>query len=1630
MKENRRVTLRQRLAALLLACLVLPYVPALFYTAEAAEETNLITPENDRGDIQNGKYILSHYEFHNNTLELTNTYHYESGPLLTYYTVDTVWSRNSTREDGRKPGYPELSGTKGVDWVRTGVRAEDKKPGTNTTTSVYTYSQSKLKSILSQLFGTLQPDTEYTVYMSEIFVLKQRYADGSSTLYSTQYNNLDDIRAAADWSDTTWEQFEAYYDVPLTFRLAGGTVEVVCVDMDNGYSVIEGAGYEEQLLYGEGVTIVPEATLTEGGETLTYAGVYNISCNIRNCTLENTGGPGRVTMTDADTIYVYLGYQRAETPVVTPKPTDAPAATPTPKPTATPKPGISYDRIDRFYATEEGYTLDEIANQVQPGYSDYKVAVNKGSSTSLKESEVTKRELKYLIGTDDSGNRWYFKRKGTEAYEVHPYIYEGKKVNTREGIQEITKLVFPATLRMSANGTPYTVISIGGGGATYHEEESSASENSFTGYSLETDFDSYKGFWSCYNPYYSENTTTGACNYRYHEEYASYWYGVVGNGSIESAYIYETTSYNMYNAAPSVITGTNRYYNYYVYNTTLKSITIPDTVTEILDYAFCYCQKLEEINGGANVAKIGDYAFMGVPTVAAAVEKSGMVNAELVSELERMMKAKISTSEKINGKTWKSLYYYNEAMSDTELTGKMLKWQSQIVLGNQWSFPEPSQIPKLTTLGKRAFAFHTNLADVVLSEQVSEIGTECFGYDKLEEITVKNDTAKLGKHYQTLGTQGMLTAAADPRTIVHAENTSTSAAYVEEYSSWYRMNGKREIELDGRGATKQGQTTVIMAMGEMGPDVIPPEKTGYTFRGYFTGVRGSGRQYYDENGKGTRVWLEYDIGILYAYWEQKPVEQPEQPEEPEPQPEEQVSFEILPNQTSAELFSEEYCVTEGIPSVETVNLHATGGAFLLSCLLEKKSGMTMVRAHMEVSYRTQYEEPESEALVISKPQKMVVEVMVPKVWSYWKIKEGGVYFPEKLSVQNNCLEKGAEEILLGSGKSNKKPSYCLTAYEEEERFFWHSYDTDGTPSLFLSPVEEQYIISEIPGELPDAEQYLRKICRNAAIQETTQFSVRSDGLSVEGITVLSDEIETEGHGAAPQRQSVEQLKQLLQGSGTVQAEKKGIALLATAKNGAYETVAEIVYQAEDALTGNRIRKRVPIENTNAIFIHTPVVCFAELTAEHETEYQCKRLPEKSCVLVLDEEGIRSEYVIQISNYGYHSEKKGYGQGSYTKYLAKKDGKPQNEVRFPVAVWVDVGNDRNTENDVLLQEETWYTVGTRAQRFYLPVWIPEGSYSFECRSIAVNAVEGQEQTEKIRNLHWEKDGAVTEETVFIVGRLSDFTVYEISGADEWEEVQTEVWYTVGLTEKERAEGRSEYETLPLRTGVHPQYRNLGRLSPGSSFSFRLKSVGSFFAEKARLTIVPELVRLRENEYDRVDVYYERETETGAFLTKWSGEEVKITLASEAASKADVEWLAAFKKTEAGKKSVHWYGEEIGEAVRNWYGSFSLPAQLYIAEPGAEVLEYQKRYGLDFTEPFWLQKEVLLLCFSIRLESAKGEILYYGRLPEEALNNIWCAEAGTQFRVDANGILYPVCGGEIAVLASEKGSPDDFVIYGIY
>ena len=123
----------------------------------------------------------------------------------------------------------------------------------------------------------------------------------------------------------------------------------------------------------------------------------------------------------------------------------------------------------------------------------------------------------------------------------------------------------------------------------------------------------------------------------------------------------------------------------------------------------------------------------------------------------------------------------------------------------------------------------------------------------------------------------------------------------------------------------------------------------------------------------------------------------------------------------------------------------------------------------------------------------------------------------------------------------------------------------------------------------------------------------------------------------------------------------------------------------------------------------------------------------STALVLDENSLLNDFWVSISNSGFHSDYLGYQTRDYKKYVAlDSEGNRQNQVRFPFDIVLDIGNDFEQNNDQILSAGTWFTLGDKRQRMYLPMYIKEGNYTCEFRSLASNTGSQIEATEENKN----------------------------------------------------------------------------------------------------------------------------------------------------------------------------------------------------------------------------------------------------------------------------------------------------------
>lgn len=665
-----------------------------------------------------------------------------------------------------------------------------------------------------------------TLYTSR--VIRAYYPNGNKTIFTSyNYPQTEELsnKNKIDWSEGTWEVLkEECYDKPINVSFSKTGFSIESVD-ETGTSVgdTSNCGYEyADIYYGETTDTIQypgkvsgyEYTgyeITAGGKmiakgtgtTLTFTAKYEtIEKNDVVLTFyyktvqENSGFVPTATPTPTFTPTPVPTLAPNVTATPTPVPTEAPKPTNTPRPTATPKPdAISEAEYEYHFTTDMGYTMSAIA-----GNSKYQVASTMASTVkgTLSDADSTKRSNRYRTGTDAVGNTWYFIADGTAATYVHPAIYNGYHADSAE-VKYITELVFPESI--TSGNTTYTVTSIGGGTSNYHRITDKSTET------IAYDYNAHYGYY-----YYYRETGNPEGNTGYYNEVCDdheYFYGVLGNGYIETEASYEKT-----HLTNGERTGTKIKRNYYVYNTTLKSITIPDTVTWIADYAFQYCQNLSEIHGGASVRTIGVCAF--------AAKDAFYLNSSstIISydyDFDAAGNSKISAVY-----TWDDYYLYNEEgkwdyyVSDDGNGEKHLecdgegehiscKWfteeDTELMLHTQkmvnltevpMKFPE---FPVLNTIREAAFDCRKNLWEVSLSDTVQTIWYGAFNKCSLDSIRIPGSRTTIREinnatiqesypTYETLGTN----QAGEKRTIIYTTPSASNAiTYGRTWSEYYRL---------------------------------------------------------------------------------------------------------------------------------------------------------------------------------------------------------------------------------------------------------------------------------------------------------------------------------------------------------------------------------------------------------------------------------------------------------------------------------------------------------------------------------------------------------------------------------------------------------------------------------------------------------------------------------------------------------------------------------------------------------------------------------------------------------------------------------------------------------------------------
>ncbi|WP_433943212.1 DUF5704 domain-containing protein [Paenibacillus sp. SN-8-1] len=756
---------------------------------------------------------------------------------------------------------------------------------------------------------------------------------------------------------------------------------------------------------------------------------------------------------------------------------------------------------------------------------------------------------------------------------------------------------------------------------------------------------------------------------------------------------------------------------------------------------------------------------------------------------------------------------------------------------------------------------------------------------------------------------------------------------------------------------------------------------------------------------------------------------------------------------------------KAIPTSENLYGQAWGMNYLFQHTFANMKGTIDYRCKVDVTYTRTWKEKQPDTTdpdgkpvkhpdldksdTVTIPYSFNLE---PRHYSYWEIKQLEVYGINHAEMQNYALP-GGNVYMTPQGYT--PPDIDVDNSSDVND---HVFPKDTGTISFTPPVlaTSGYAPLEIPNHTA--------ILKGLGEAQTMPPDVKNDRLTFNGLTIMYDNTVSSSGPAptsipAPTRIPDKMLyedQQLISSSLVNSADTPSTGSLY------YDLLPESLNGSSD--------KEFPISNINNVTVHTPVVNYSSVSDDAEHNQKTKPAQGRSAV-ILDR-----PFVIHIPTSGQHTNNPGYGNRDYAKYLRYK------QVKFPFDVY-------NADRTQYIYKGTWVDIPITQDytTFFIPVWVNEGNYDVEFRSIAENAPSSFGEQSNA-NMNLTNHAAVDTIPIEVIGRMYDFHVTDIADY---------LWETVFRTHKmtSTSSGRSYWAglqgidgaqrgnihpyTLPIHPGSHPDpgYKNVA-VKTGYHFKFDLKTKGNMYDVQDSIRITPSFYYTSEDGKIRtpIDIYYKAgdkgfvrigsaedtdqryvvlndrlrniplEELQDTALYKYDqyynfgqvGEISRDTFLQSYIDKLSMKktpvgglkllQLPEAVRTFVGPKEGIPYGVDVQRAnasIQKWYGEYSLPADIYGVVAGTNLAEYGRTHqGLTDRSPVFLKNGYFIVNFNL-------ETIDQGNLKEPHLQyihaplmNQWKLEGFNNNFMNPYGRTYTLQDGDVVFYHTDKSSRDDF------
>lgn len=577
---------------------------------------------------------------------------------------------------------------------------------------------------------------------------------------------------------------------------------------------------------------------------------------------------------------------------------------------------------------------------------------------------------------------------------------------------------------------------------------------------------------------------------------------------------------------------------------------------------------------------------------------------------------------------------------------------------------------------------------------------------------------------------------------------------------------------------------------------------------------------------------------------------------------------------------------DGIATTESQYVTVRTREYLLGYRLVNRTGKIAFTVPVSMTYTLEYfsatpEEyggPEPVTDTVTDTQYITVE----RAYSYWEIEKLEYYTPSTANVYNFSLPDGQANLSVNDSYLNIPSLNTRHSSRIEDHYVLPTQAKEGI-HLTCSTIVTSDTSDRPAVEFEDLTSY--------AYEMTDELLVKNDYISFNGIIIMTDTF-SEKITQKPNTGSMYHSNKMTHDKVLF---KEGLVIDALKKNGVYPSSGSVTYARHPMSVNAYAEKKYYTMPVNDVTIHTPVICRPLVYSDNDKYVQLINPTEGAYHMVLDPDTTLNDFTVRISNTYPHSARLGYYERDFSKsfidpentsYIAKREGVIRNEMKLPFDVYIDINDDKDTSNDKFVKAGTWIILGRDTHRFYVPMWVKEGTYTAHFRTIAVNGTDRLDNTETTRNTNINNYIATDTKTFQISGRMYGLTLYDISDEGRWGDVfrikdstyfklfegaqdgtkrtkyheDYAYYYTVGIKNQYGYQvGRENRFTFPLLNGSHPKYKNVGVIKTGYAFRFMIDTIGEMYSSSCKIRITPSFYHVDANGNNRqpVDIYYDEE-----------------------------------------------------------------------------------------------------------------------------------------------------------------------------